>query len=123
MEKDLTAYDIAIGDHRIVLAKLKDLIGEENIISFIRSKMEAVLIHYIDCNRGSCYNTKYKELIQPYLNDASLLDKVLRSEVIKEKSNVITGKTGARIFPELLHRLIQCHSSVIREYLHEEFTY
>ena len=122
MEYDLSAFNIAIDDHRIVLAKLKEIIGEENIAPFIRSRMEGILIDYIDCSRGVCYNSKFKELIQPYLNDQELLDKILRSEAIKDKHNVITGKTGAMIFPELLHQLNQCNSTGIRNYLNKEFT-
>lgn len=122
MENDLSTFDIAKDDHRIVLSKLKGIIGEESIIPFIRSRMEGILIHYIECTWGTCYNTKFKELIRPYLNDPELLDKILRSEAIKDKPDTITGKTGARIFPDLLHQLMQCHETVIRNYLNKEFT-
>ena len=121
MEPDLTNFDIALGDHQQVLPKLQTIIGEENIIPFIRSRMAGILIHYIECTRGACYNTKFKELIQPYLNDPELLDKVLRSEVIKDKPGTITGKSGARIFPDLLNELRKCKASVIRNYLDKEF--
>ena len=121
MEIDLSVYDIAKSDHRIVLEKLKEIIGEENIIPFISTRMEGILIHYIECTWGICYNSKFKELIQPYLNDHQLLDKVLWSEAILDKPNVIIGKTGSRIFPELLHNLNQCNSTFIRNYLNKEF--
>jgi len=122
MEPDLSNFDIALGDHQQVLSKLQTIIGEENIIPFIRSRMEGILIHYIECTWGACYTTKFKELIRPYLNDPELLDKVLRSEAIKDKPDTITGKTGARIFSDLLHQLKQCHETVIRNYLNKEFT-
>ena len=121
MEPDLSNFDIALDDHQQVLTELQKIIGEENIIPFIRSRMEGILIHYIECTWGACYNTKFKELIQPYLSDPELLDKVLRSEVIKDKPGTITGKSGARIFPDLLHELRKCKASVIRNYLNKEF--
>jgi len=121
MEPDLSNFDIALDDHQQVLTELQKIIGEENIIPFIRSRMEGILIHYIECTWGACYNAKFKELIQSYLNDPELLDKVLRSEVIKDKPGTITGKSGARIFPDLLYELRKCKASVIRNYLNKEF--
>ncbi len=50
-----------------------------------------------------------------------LLDKILRTALIKEKNNVIYGKTGARIYPELLNNLMRCDSREIRNYLKTEF--
>ncbi|MBK9733195.1 MAG: hypothetical protein IPO83_18225 [Chitinophagaceae bacterium] len=67
--------------------------------------MERILIHYIGCTWGACYNTKFKELIQPYFDDEKLLDKILRTDIIKERSNVLIGESGARIFDLLLFEL------------------
>jgi hypothetical protein len=56
-------------------------------------------------------------LIHLYLHDEVLSDKILYSEAIKDKAIVITGKTGARIFPELLEKPRLCYDHEIRSYL------
>jgi hypothetical protein len=114
-------YNIADGDHRIILNGLRQTKTETELIEFIKTNMEAILVHYIGCTWGACYNTKFKELIKPYFDDVQLLDKILRSDLIKERPNVQKGRSGARIFDSLLFQLRQCESPEIRQYLFKEF--
>jgi hypothetical protein len=102
------------GDHRELLNDLAHKHGEEHVRNLATQSMK-------ECQYPPCYNTKYKDLIKPYLNDPELLDTVLRSDIIKSKSNVIIGKTGACIYAELLQKLASCNSKVIRDYLRAEF--
>ena len=118
-----TTYDnIAEGDHQKFLRDLIKVEGEMAAVQFIKANMEKILEHYIVCTWGACYNTKFKELIQPYFDDVKLLDKILRSDLIKEGANVSVGKTGARIFDHLLFELRQCNSLEIKSYLNKEFS-
>ena len=118
-----TNYDnIAEGDHQKILQDLVKKEGEASAVLLIKSNMDKILEHYIGCTWGACYNTKFKELIQPHFDDVKLLDKILRSDLIKERANVIVGKTGARIFDSLLFELRQCKSDKIRNYLYDEFS-
>ncbi|MEY8849695.1 hypothetical protein AB9K26_12825 [Psychroserpens sp. XS_ASV72] len=50
---------------------------------------------------GGHYNTFFKNLIKPYLDNPNVLDGVLKSKVIKDK-NTIAGNTEAKIYPELM---------------------
>ena len=77
-------YDnIAAGDHQKILQTIASNEGELAAVQFIKSNMEKIIEHYIGCTWGACYNTKFKELIQPYFDDVKLLDKILRSDLIK----------------------------------------
>ncbi len=109
------------GDHKQAISEYQRIFGELETINFIKANMDKILEHYISCTWGVCYNAKFKDLIQPYLDDVGLLDKVLRSSLIKNKPNVIVGRTGARIFERLISELRKCHDSKIRGYLKEEF--
>lgn len=113
--------NIAEGDHGKFIGRIRKTQGESAVVPYIKANMEQILIHYIGCTWGACYNTKFKELIQPYFDDVKLLDKILRSDIIKERSNVVKGKTGARIFISLLFELRKCNSIEIKEYLLREF--
>jgi hypothetical protein len=117
-----TEYDnIAEGDHQKFIRQVREAKGEEFVIQFIRDNMESIILHYITCTWGACYNTKFKELIQPYLNDAALLDKILRTEVIKDNGNLTIGKTGAKIYKDLYWELLKCDDYSIKQYLRTEF--
>lgn len=83
--------------------------------------MHVVLKHYVECNRGYHYNSIFEKVIKPYFDSVEVLDSVLRSEVIKNKSNVVIGQTGAKIFPELLDKLLLVDSENIKSYLKNEF--
>ena len=113
--------NIAEGDHQRFIRELRETKGDEFTIQFIRDNMESIILHYITCTWGACYNTKFKELIQPYFNDAALLDKILRTEVIKDKGNLTIGKTGAKIYKDLYLKLLKCDNNSIKQYLRAEF--
>jgi hypothetical protein len=115
-------YDnIAEGDHQKFISQLRETKGDEFAIQFIRDNMESIILHYISCTWGACYNTKFKELIQPYFNDAGLLGKILKSEAIKDKGNLTIGKTGAKIYKDLYLELMKCNDNSIKQYLRTEF--
>lgn len=90
------------------------------IVNEIKSQMEHILRHFIECYWGSHYNTVFKSLIKPYLDDPQTLEVVLKSEIIKDK-NTVVGRTGAKIFPELVNYLKRVDSPKIHEYLKQEF--
>ena len=115
-------YDnIAEGDHQKFLSQIRELHGNDAVAQYIKANMEQILRHYIGCTWGACYNTKFNELIQPYFDDPILLDKVLKSDAIKDRPNVLLGKSGAKIFDLLLFELKRCNSEKIRDYLLCEF--
>jgi hypothetical protein len=94
----------------------------EEIVAEIQTQMIDILNHFIECTWGAHYNTIYDKLIQPYLADSNTLDYFLRSEIIDEsKGNIVIGKTGAKIFPDLYKRLIRVQSREVRSYLKSEF--
>ena len=115
------SMNIVEEDHRPVLKRLKEIKGEAETAMYINSKMKEILLHYIGCTWGACCTMKFNDLIKPYLKDVELLDGILRSEVIRDRANVIIGKTGARIFDLLLYQLKMCDSMEIKDYLNKEF--
>jgi hypothetical protein len=84
--------------------------------------MPHILYHFIECTRGGCYNALYSNVIAPYLDSADVLDYVLRSSVVYPTSDIALGKTGARIYVELLQRLNGVQSEKIHQYISENFT-
>lgn len=112
---------LAESDHRPVIAKIRDEEGEAAVETAIRLAMGPILRHCIVCDWGACYNTKFKELVWPYLDDVRLLDELLRSEIIRPTGDLLVGRTGARIFPELLQMLSRCEAGTVRRYLDAEF--
>ena len=97
--------------------------SEQNkIVTEIKVQMIQILEHFIGCTWGAHYMTMFDELIKPYLTDSSTLDHVLRGDRIKEtKGNIIRGKTGAKIYPELYDCLISVNNPDIKIYLKTEF--
>ena len=83
--------------------------------------MPHILHHFIECTWGGCYNALYLNVIVPHLDSAEVVDYVLRSSTIHPATNVVTGKTGARIYAELRCRLNGAQSAKIRQYLSENF--
>ncbi len=112
---------ITESDNQKFIQHIRETAGEDAAIKMIQDNMERIILHYIECTLGACYTTKFRELIQPYFNDSMLLDKILRSEVIKNKGNIIEGKTGARIYKDLYWELLECKDPFIAEYLKTEF--
>ena len=112
---------IADSDHRPILEEIRKAGGEDAVVLAIKAQMGSILRHCIECDWGACYNTKFDELVSPYLDDVNLLDEILKSEIIRETSDVIIGRTGARIFPEFIRKLSKCRNPGIRDYLSTEF--
>ena len=113
--------NIAGGDHREFLIQMRERHGNDAVGQYVKANMEQILLHYISCTWGACYNTKFKELIQPYFDDPILLDKILKSDAIRDRPNVFAGKNGSKIFDLLLFKLKRCNSEKIRNYLLCEF--
>lgn len=83
--------------------------------------MPQILYHFIECRRFSCYNSILTNVLVPHLDCVDVVDYVLRSPVVHTAVDVPVGKTGARIYTELWHRLNQVESTKIRQYLAENF--
>ena len=95
---------------------------KELIVYEIRAQTVEVLIHFIQCTWGAHYNTQFEWVIKPFLCDVPALDFVLKSRVILEnKSNVIIGITGAKIYPGLWDYLMRVDNEKIKDYLRIEF--
>ncbi|HSU57006.1 MAG TPA: hypothetical protein VLT36_23385 [Candidatus Dormibacteraeota bacterium] len=80
-----------------------------------------ILIHFISCNWGGCYNSIHQNFLVPHFDSPSALDYVLRSGVIADGPETQVGTTGALIFPQLLARLKAVASPAIQRYLAETF--
>ena len=87
------------------------------------TEFEKKIYHVFDCfvNLNSflmaTYGTIYFNLKQ-----SALLDYMLKSEIIRDnKSELETGKTGARIFYDLYYHLMLIPVDLIREYLKNNF--
>ena len=91
------------------------------IDGFKEGDLKSILIHFIECNRGYHYNSIFDKIIKPHLDSVEVLESVLRSSIISDKSNFIIGVTGAEIFPELLEKLLLVDSDNIKSYLKHEF--
>jgi hypothetical protein len=84
--------------------------------------MPHILYHFIECGRFSCYNSILENVLVPHLDSVAVLDYVLKSPVVHPAAgDVVVGKTGAKIYGELGHRLNQVKSPIIRKYLAENF--
>ncbi len=71
MQQPEPKYDIAAGDHRKILEEIQRGEGNDGVVLFINTNMQSIIEHYITCTWGACYNTKFNELIQPYLDDVN----------------------------------------------------
>lgn len=83
--------------------------------------MPHILYHFIECNRGGCYNALYSNVIVPYLDSTDVLDYVLHTSFVHPNADTAQGKTDALIYPELRRRLDGVQSEKIRQYLAENF--
>ena len=83
--------------------------------------MPQILLHFIECGRFYCHNSILTTVLVPHLDNVDALDYVLKSEVVRLTGGVEIGKTGAKIYSELLNRLNQVSSSKVRQYLTENF--
>ena len=117
-------FDFANNDFIPIIQSLSYIsdIEREGILDEIKVQMIDILRHFVQCNWGAHFNTMFEMLIKPYLSDPNTLDHFLKSEVIDElKGNVIFGKTGAKIYPELHYYLNNVNSDEIKNYLKHEF--
>ena len=83
--------------------------------------MPQILHHFIECTWAGCYNSIYLNSIVPHLDSPSVVDYILRSPAIHGASASIAGRTGARIYGELLVRLGGVESERVQSYLRETF--
>lgn len=83
--------------------------------------MPHILYHFIECGRFPCYNSILTNVLVPHLDSVDVLDYVLKSPIVHPAGDVMAGKTGARIYAELRHRLNQVKSTKIRQYLADTF--
>lgn len=92
------------------------------LIDEIKVQMPEILNHFIDCTWGAHYMTLFKNIIIPYLDNAKVLDFVLKGSIIREeKGNVYFGDHRAKMFRELYHHLRMVKSGEIQNYLTNEF--
>lgn len=91
------------------------------VITAIKYNMGNYLAHYIECSSGAHYNTLYKDFILNFLDDLNILKIVLKSDVIKEKDNVIVSKNAYKIFWDLFKKLMNINCPEIRKFLRLEF--
>lgn len=83
--------------------------------------MAQILYHFIECTWGACYNSLYSNVLVPHLDAPEILDYVLRGPAVHDTDGTRVGKSGARLYPELRHRLQGITSPRIRTYLAENF--
>jgi len=83
--------------------------------------MPHILLHFIECRRFSCYNSILTNVLAPHLDSIDVLDYVLKSPVVRPAGDMAIGRSGARIYAELRHRLDQVSSKKVRQYLAENF--
>jgi hypothetical protein len=85
----------------------------------IKVQMVEILNHFISCRWGAHFNILFDKIISPYLDNTYVLDYVLKSETIKDVG--MKGRTGAKIYPELMTYLKRVSSEKIQKYLKYEF--
>ena len=113
--------DFANDDFKPIINSLTNKTKEEReiVINEIKSQMVNILKHFIECDKGWHYNTMFKSLIKPHLDNPLVLDFVLKSDAIK--GNEIIGSSGTKIYPELIDSLNKVNDIKIKEYLKQEF--
>lgn len=92
------------------------------LIDEIKVQMVDILNHFIDCTWGAHYMTLFNKMIVPYLDDPKVLQYVLKGSIINEnKGNVYRGKSGTKMYPQLMYYLRDIKSQRIQEFLEDEF--
>lgn len=114
-------FDYANNDFTKTINTFNNISMEKRteIESEIKVQMVEILNHFIECTWGAHYNTLFDRIIKVYLDDPTVLDFVLKSEVIKK--DIINGKSGAKMFPMLFEYLKTVNSQRIQNYLDDEF--
>ena len=90
-------------------------------VSTAKVFMPQILLHFIECGRFSCYNSILANVLIPYLDNVDIVDYVLKSPIVNPATDVVIGKSGAKIYAELRYRLNQVSSCKVRQYLTENF--
>jgi hypothetical protein len=108
---------------KALLSHYKDREGRvyKLITTAIRYNSGNYLAHFIECNSGAHYNTLFNDFIRHFFDDLNILKAVLKSDVIKQRDNVIISKGGYKMFWELYDRLKKLNSVEIRNFLISEF--
>ena len=83
--------------------------------------MPHIVYHFVRCLWPACYLTLYRKVLVPHLDCPAVLDYVLRSNAIYQSPDMVTGRSGARIYAELHHYLRGVSSCAIQDYLQTEF--
>ncbi len=117
--EQIASFDRAAsqGIHRIYPECLSPI--DRSSIPGAKVYMPHLLLHFIECRRGGCYNRIYLHCLVPHLDSPQVVDYVLRSSVIYDSPDCITGTTGAKIYSELLRQLRAVKSSVTHKYLRD----
>jgi hypothetical protein len=91
------------------------------VITAIKHNIGNYLAHFVECDWGAHYNTLFDDFILNFFDDLNILKTVLKSEVIKEKENVVISKNGYKMFWELYCCLKKVNNGDIRNFLIKEF--
>jgi hypothetical protein len=121
----LNKNDYELNELLISSRKTPDSREYKMVVTAIKYNMGEYLAHFIECTWGAHYNTLFRNFICTFLDDLNTLKTVLKSDVIKENSNMVVSKNGYKMFWELYCHLHQAASSVnssdIRNFLKSEF--
>lgn len=112
-EKELTIY----APHNLVIRPPL----AANRIAGAKVYAPHILIHFIECTWGGCYNSIYENFLLPHFDSAKALDYALRSPVVRSEIVVEDGIPALKMYPELLSRLRNIRSANIKKYLAERF--
>ena len=80
-----------------------------------------ILIHFIECRWGGCYNSIYTNFLVPHFDSVSVLDHVLRTSAVLGETALKDGIPRPKMFPELLRRLRGIRSTEVQRYLGKNF--
>lgn len=121
LDELLNKDDQALRNALLVAYRDKESDELDLITTAIKYNIGNYLAHFIECNWGAHYHALYKDFILLYLEDLNILKKVLTSDIIKEKDNMIKSKNGYKMFWNLYKYLIKVNNVKIREFLRKEF--
>lgn len=91
------------------------------VITAIKYNSGNYLAHFIECNWGAHYNTLFDTFLVNFFDDLNIFKTILKSEVIKNKDNVVLSKNGYKMFWELYDHLKKLHDPNLRSFLVSEF--
>ena len=94
----------------------------DTLIKLVKDNMEEYLRHFIDCYWGTCYNTLYRSVIKPHLDDVQIVENVLKSDLIELRENTLISKDGVKLYYDLYLHLYNVKSNKVREYVHSKWS-